>query len=132
MPNHPKVVVTIQTVFDYTPEEVDQLLGTFRSKCLHSVFVECCFNPAKQQLVLEGDGKVMEFALRDVMIIIEQMTAEEGKKEKSEQMRRARPANLNNTSIRWIENSPSESLQQSACKYKVSNIVFAVFCRGVL
>ncbi|KAF8541874.1 hypothetical protein BDD12DRAFT_803346 [Trichophaea hybrida] len=110
---HSNIVVIIQTVSDFTPDAVDKLLGYF-SRC--PVFVECRFIPAKQHFVLEGDGKIIEFALCEFMDIMHTMAVDEAMKQQPELIQRSKPSTLNNIPIRWTENSLSELKQLRACK----------------
>lgn len=108
--SHNSVVAIIQTVFDHTPESVDRLLSKYRSKCKHSLYIECRFNLAKHQFILEGDAELMEYALRDFMDILRSMMATESIKQDSELLQRSKPTRLNNIPIRWTENLPCEEV----------------------
>jgi hypothetical protein len=99
------VVVVIKTVFDYTPEAIDRLFSKYRSKYHYSAFIECRFNPVKQQFVLEGDGKLMEYALSDFIQL------EKDRKPDQELFLRSKPTQLNISSVHWDENVFSEKKQ---------------------
>jgi hypothetical protein len=102
------VSVTVKTVFDYTPAAIDKIFSTYRRKCQHSSFVECRFNPIKQQFVLEGDARLMEYALCDFMDITQRMTLEDARKPKPELVLRSKPTQLNVIPARWTEDVPAE------------------------
>jgi len=93
--------VTIRGVYDYTPEAVDKLLNSYRSQCPYSHHVECRFNPAKQQFVLEGDGKLMEYAVLDFMDSLHKTTTREP--QKPPLVVRLPATLLNINPVRWIE-----------------------------
>ncbi|KAF8247205.1 hypothetical protein K440DRAFT_661566 [Wilcoxina mikolae CBS 423.85] len=114
------IVVIIQTVSDFTPDAVDKLLGSF-NRC--PVFVECRFIPAKQHFVLEGDGKIIEFALCEFMDIMHSMAVDEATKQQPELIQRSKASNLNNIPIRWTENSLPELKQWRAYKPQGSTLV---------
>ncbi|KAI5849009.1 hypothetical protein BZA05DRAFT_339266 [Tricharina praecox] len=106
MPGSFGVTVTVRSVYDYTPKAVDKLLNSYRSSCPYSYHVECRFNPAKQQFVLKGDGKLMEYAVLDFMDYLHQMTARETNKPNPEQQIVRSPATLFNVNpVLWTENT---------------------------
>ncbi len=53
---------------------------SLRRRCKWSHFVECRFDPIKQQFILEGDRSQVEFAIREFMEINQKMVVEEADK----------------------------------------------------
>ena len=108
--SHNSVVAIIQTVFEYTPESVDKLLGQYRNTCQHSQYIECRFNPATHQFTLEGDAELMEYALSNFMDNMRAMVVTESRKPNSETLQRSNLTRLNSIPIRWTENPHCEEV----------------------
>lgn len=127
--SHNSVVAIIQTVFEYTPESVDKLLGQYRRTCQHSQHIECRFNPAKHQFTLEGDAELMEYALCNFMDNMRTMTVTESRKQNSEMLQRSNLTRLNSIPVRWTENLHREEV---ATNRWVTASVGLISCRQIL